>query len=270
MKPSLRIINDGSAGTEFNMAADLHLFETCSSVSTIYVRFYEWNPASITLGYMQKPAEILDLDACARDGIRWIRRVTGGRAVLHKEDLTYSCIFPTHLTMMGASVAETYALISRCLAHGLEEFGIPCTGHDTALDTAQARREVKLPCFLTPNRDEVMVENKKLIGSAQKRSKDAVLQHGSIPLTDAFHALADYSRIDDRQKTVQKKLFRKKCTCIRDHICDATSGALTDALARGFSCALGLAPQHQPWSKNENATIMRYMNTEEFRHTWCQ
>ena len=99
------------------MAADLYLMEHCPEDEFV-LRLYRWEPAAITLGYMQRPRQQLQFDALHSDGVDWIRRPTGGRAVLHKEDLTYSCVFSRNLTELGSSVETTYAVITRCLAHG--------------------------------------------------------------------------------------------------------------------------------------------------------
>jgi lipoate-protein ligase A len=252
------------------MAADLYLLDTCAHTNEITLRLYEWDPSAISLGYMQNPGELLDTQACKRDGIAWIRRITGGRAVLHKEDITYSCVFPVSLTWMGTTVAQTYALLSRCLAAGLRRCGIRCSAHDALLDAQQARREVKLPCFLASNRDEIMVEGKKLIGSAQKRTSTGVLQHGSIPMTRAFQELPFYTRIDTRQQHVQKRLLGQKCTCLCDIHPSITKQACIDALAQGFTEGLGVTARYRDWTAEEYAAIQTRAHSAAFASQWCQ
>ena len=117
MTISLRTIIDIRAGNPaFNMAADLSLLRSCVNHSTIFVRFYQWFPASITIGLMQDASAILDFSPHAKK-ITWNASAgpTGGRAVLHDNDITYSCIFPATIVEMGKTIMETYRIISQCL-----------------------------------------------------------------------------------------------------------------------------------------------------------
>ena len=93
---------------------------------------------------------------------------------------------------------ETYRIISRCLMGGLNDVGIQCVSCDSTNALRETKREMKLPCFLAPNRNEIMVDGKKLVGSAQKRTAEAILQHGSIPLTSAYRNLPDYLKLSGK------------------------------------------------------------------------
>ncbi|MDG5815831.1 lipoate--protein ligase family protein [Chitinispirillales bacterium ANBcel5] len=216
MTTRLRIIDDSAHEPRFNMAADYYLLKNCSKSDCVNVRIYSWTVPSITLGYMQNAQEVLDMEAIKRDGVHYIRRPTGGRAVLHDDDITYSCIFPHAVTSMGTSIAQTYAIITRCLIDGLKRCSIPCDTHDSYDEFRELKREIKLPCFLSPNRDEVMVGGRKLVGSAQKRTIDGVLQHGSIPLSCAYRRLPEYLQIDDKSRRVQKRALEAKSISINE------------------------------------------------------
>jgi lipoate-protein ligase A len=191
------------------MAADLYLLSLCEQSPAVFVRLYSWKKPSITLGVTEKPQETLDLAAIAAHDVEWIRRPTGGRSVLHDHDITYSCVFSAEgVNGMGASLMETYGVISSCLMNGLEKAGIRCGAHDSPLDSHISRMSARLPCFLSPNRHEIMVEGRKLLGSAQKRSAKAVLQHGSIPLTPAFRLLPDYLVLSAEERELPKCCMR--------------------------------------------------------------
>jgi Lipoate-protein ligase A len=247
----IRFITDSARSAVFNMAADQFLLEKCTCSDTVFVRFYFWEKPSITLGYMQKADEILDFNRITSDNVSWIKRPTGGRAVLHDEDLTYSCIFPTNLHIMGATVQQSYAIITGCLISGLKLLGIPCQAHDSYKEYLNVKREVKLPCFLAPNRDEIMVDGKKLVGSAQRRTVKGVLQHGSIPLSNNYRKLPLYLKVSDKERERHQELLLAKSISIHEINPDITADNLTDALRRGFLRNLNLDCEYTNWTAPE-------------------
>jgi lipoate-protein ligase A len=255
MKIKLRVIQDGPHTAAFNMAADMYLLKKCLEDQNVCLRIYSWQPSAISIGYMQNAEQVLNLKSCIKNGIDWIKRPTGGRAVYHCEDLSYSCVFSLAVKMMGSSIHESYSIISDCLMNSFRLCNIDTSPHDSDMDARDARREIKLPCFLSPNRRELMVGNRKLAGSAQKRTSGAVLQHGSIPLTPAFRNLPDFENINDDEKLAQKDLLEKKCACISEIAPDCKSWQLEDALAEGFGKTLGMEVVFDGWSEKEREEI---------------
>lgn len=250
------------------MAADQFLLKQCSDTSTVTVRFYFWATPAITLGYMQKAADVLDLERIKTDKISWIKRPTGGRAVLHDEDLTYSCIFPNTLTNMGSTVQQSYQIITQCLLNGLSSLGVPCQAHDSYEEYLNVKREVKLPCFLAPNRDEIMVNGKKLVGSAQRRSTKGVLQHGSIPFTDNYRMLPRYLNVSEKERDTHKNLLSLKSICLKEIDANITSQSLIEALQKGFINSLGVPWIRQDWTNDELSKIYDLAVSEEFKKHW--
>ena len=264
----LRIIDDGPHCAAFNMAADLFLMESCIHGNVVIVRFYEWSPASITMGYMQKVGEVLDLSAMEKNNVAWARRPTGGRAVLHDNDITYSCIFPATITGMGKTVMDTYAVISHCLMAGLTKAGIQCAAGDCFDQLRETRRDVKLPCFLAPNRNEIMVGGRKLVGSAQKRSARAVLQHGCLPCTEAYRALPDYLQLSAPQRAIQKQLLAEKSICLREIEPGLKPARVKRALIEGFAETLSFPADESPWTNEEIEKIEALARSREFMEKW--
>jgi len=260
----MRFIIDQSRPADFNMAADLYLLEHCADCHTVTVRFYSWARPSITIGYMQSPSTELDLDALRMHGVDWVRRPTGGRAVLHHGDITYSCIFPKSITEMGSGITQTYRLLTKCLIDGLAGASVKCTTHDSDTELKNVKREVKLPCFLAPNRDEIMVNGKKLVGSAQKRSADAVLQHGSIPITDDYRRLPEYLQIDISEKIKQTELLKSKSCYINELTSGVSFDSLTKCLMNGFASVLPFEFEVTPWTSLEEEKINNILRNNEF------
>jgi lipoate-protein ligase A len=155
---------------------------------------------------------------------------------------------------MGRGITETYRVIAGCLMNGLGRGGIECAAHDSGM-VRELGRETKLPCFLAPNREEIMVGGKKLIGSAQKRSAGAVLQHGSIPLTDAYRRLPKYLRINDAERLKQTELLAAKSCCVGELIRENTFESVVRCLMDGFSAVLPFKGEVTPWSREEKMLI---------------
>lgn len=264
----IRFIIDSAHDAAFNMAADQYLLDQCVYAETMFVRFYSWASPTITLGYMQKPDEILNLKSLLEKGVCWIKRPTGGRAVLHHEDLTYSCIFSNSFKFMGLTVQQSYQIITGCLLQGLNSIGVQCEAHDSYDDYAAVKREVKLPCFLAPNRDEIMVEGKKLIGSAQRRTTRGVLQHGSIPFSDKFRNLPDFLNLSEKEISIQKNLLLRKSTCLSEIDQQLNRKDVIDALQHGFKKMLNLPSCVSEWTESEFKEIETIAQSEEFHKQW--
>lgn len=268
MNPKIEFIIDPSCSAAFNMAADLYLLSRCGNSSTLFVRFTKWEPPCITLGYMQRADDILNMPALRKSGITWIRRPTGGRAVLHWRDITYSCVFPVTIDSMGESINKTYGIISRCLIKGLKECGIEAEMLESSAEIKKTRNEAALPCFLAPNRNEIMVRGKKLIGSAQKRTTRGVLQHGSMPLTGSFRRLPLYCKMNRAEQIRRQKLLKEKCTCVEECLDYFTDEGIIKNLIHGFVQSISLTYEIREWSQEEKREILSISNSEIFKHKW--
>ena len=144
------------------------------------LRLYSWRVPTLSLGLLQRPTGAVDLVACERLAIPVVRRPTGGRAVLHAQELTYSVAAPRQGSWRALSVSEVFGLVSRGLILGLARLGIVAGVGDSGVGTADRQRVEA--CFLARRMPAVLVDGRKLIGSAQRRFPQAVLQHGSILL----------------------------------------------------------------------------------------
>jgi lipoate-protein ligase A len=176
-----------------NMAVDEFLFRSLDGNPRTYLRFYQWERPTASLGYTQNTAKVVDLDFCRRNGIDIVRRITGGKLVLHHQEITYSVVSSDAATFT-ATLAGSYKLISRALLRGLELMGLAPTSADKA-PPFYAKSD--LPCFSHPAQDEIELGGRKIIGSAQKRSGTGFLQHGSIPLGHDERLLKSVSLLPD-------------------------------------------------------------------------
>jgi lipoate-protein ligase A len=172
----------------WNMAVDEAILEAAGKgQAPPTLRLYAWSPPCLSLGYAQ-PIGDIDSTELKLQGWQLVRRPTGGRAILHTDEITYSVMAPLHDPHLAGGVLESYRRLSIALVQALTELGL----------SAQAEREYNLPtgarrdgpvCFEVPSNYEITAGGKKLIGSAQARRLTGILQHGSLPL------IGDLSRI---------------------------------------------------------------------------
>lgn len=192
----LRRLVDRPAPGAWNMAVDEALLETARSGEPT-VRFYRWEPGCLSFGRNQTARGRYDPDAVREAGIDVVRRPTGGRAVFHHREVTYSVAAPT-----GAwgSLKDCYLRINQALAHGLRELGVPADVVEPGGE--RAPRPTTRACFSDPVAGEVTVGGGKLVGSAQWREDGAFVQHGSI-LTHDDQRVAEELRLEQGMSTVR-------------------------------------------------------------------
>lgn len=208
------------------------------------VRFYTWNPATLSIGYFQKAEKEIDKEQVERLGIGFVRRPTGGRAVLHDKELTYSVIVSEKHPLMPSGVTEAYKVISLGLLHGFQALGLQA--EMVSLASEEEKEKYSSPgssaCFDSPSWYELVVEGKKVAGSAQTRQKGVILQHGSILLDMDVEQLFALLRFpSDRVKQRMIESFRQKAVTIND--VSPTPVSLNEAITAfrtGFASGLGI------------------------------
>ena len=192
---------DGAHDPAENMRRDEALLRGAEQGAAPVLRLFLFQPPGITLGRAQDPARELDLERCRAAGVPWAVRPTGGRAIYHDEEWTYSLAAPLDDPAWGGTLAQAYDRASRLVAASLVGLGVPATlargasRGDLAphAGSAGAARgpAAALPCFASTARHEIVIEGRKLVGSAQRRTARALLQQGSVLLGPAHLRLAD-------------------------------------------------------------------------------
>jgi len=162
------------------MAVDEVLLEAVGQNKSLpCLRLYAWEPPCISIGYAQ-PCIDIDQKRLTDLGWDWVRRPTGGRAILHSDELTYSVVAPLNEPRVSGGVLESYQRLSKALLTALHSLNIPALAHPT--NSIANNQKNGAVCFQVPSNYEIVVNAKKLIGSAQARRKNGVLQHGTLPL----------------------------------------------------------------------------------------
>ncbi len=184
------------------------------------LRLYLWKPPAVSMGYFQSAEKTVDLKKCKDRGVDVVRRITGGRAVLHEDEITYSvCASADDFPHLGDNTIQTYQRLSMALLESLRVLGIDAEWVKPSTDKKSSPFHVifSKPCFASNSRYEIVVEGKKLVGSAQRRfyfrsdqdRKDSFIQHGSILTGKGKHSLAELLPEEDSVKMVKQNLEEK-------------------------------------------------------------
>ena len=238
-------INTGSKNPYYNMAMDEALlnFVSRGEIDPV-IRFYTWNPATLSIGYFQRLQKEIDIDKVKEKGYGLVRRQTGGRGVLHDKELTYSVIVPESHPNMPSTVTEAYKIISQGLLEGFKNLGFET--YFAIPRSKEERDKLKQPrssvCFDAPSWYELVVEGRKIAGSAQTRQKGVILQHGSILQDIDIDDLFDmFIFKNERLKAKMKENFVQKAVAINDilnqHI---TLNEMENAFKSGFKKGLNI------------------------------
>lgn len=245
MTETWNFINTGSKDPYYNMAMDEALlnFVSRGEIDPV-IRFYTWNPATLSIGYFQRLQKEIDIDKVKEKGFGLVRRQTGGRGVLHDKELTYSVIVPESHPNMPSTVTEAYRVISQGLLEGFKNLGFDT--YFAVPKTPEERQKLKQPrssvCFDAPSWYELVVEGRKIAGSAQTRQKGVILQHGSILQDIDIDELFDmFIYKKERLKLKMKEAFVEKAVAINDisdeHI---TISQMEEAFEKGFKKGLNI------------------------------
>ncbi|MDY6876116.1 MAG: biotin/lipoate A/B protein ligase family protein [Chloroflexota bacterium] len=276
-----RLLRSDPADGATNMAVDeaiQRMVATGQVPPTL--RFYAWEPACLSLGRAQPLADV-NLEALRAAGYDLVRRPTGGRGILHVDELTYSVVAPQVEPRVAGGIVESYRRLSAGLMHGLEHLGIKGIAADrrTPLPPAGRAEESKPPpfageagggkspvCFQVPSDYEITAMGRKLAGSAQMRARSAVLQHGVLPLygditriCPLLTACPDPVRMHARATTIEQALGQP-----------VTWDDVADALEAGFAEALNINLEPGTLTGEERAWVTRLRAEKYATEEWTR
>ena len=253
----------------WNMATDQFFAETMQHGQRPIMRLYQWQPWCISLGIHQS-ADCVNLDKCQKQGIDVVRRQTGGRAVFHSEEITYSVILPRNHGF-GHSVTETYHHISLGLAAGLRRLGVPASFQKRSVSMkSHYENKISMSCFSAAALHEIVVHGRKLVGSAQRRLQSGILQHGSVLVGSAHLKLFDYfNHLSEAEKEQMHLEMARKTTTVQEILeCDLSIASIGCALKKGMEDQLGITFQNRELTsaekqaiKNRQSRFVIYQNT---------
>lgn len=263
------IINPPNPGA-WNMALDEAILESViKREQPPTLRFYDWHPYTLSLGHAQ-PYSDVDIAVLQSNGWDIVRRPTGGRAILHADELTYSICAPEEDAHVSGNILESYRLLSTGLLKGLEIAGISA---DSKPKNKEEKQNIVNPvCFQYPSDYEITYQGKKLIGSAQARRNRGVLQHGAIPL------YGDISRIvtvlnypDEGERAKAKSRLLGRATTISEILGRQMAWQdIMQCFVQGFELALHIELQTGKISPDERKRAYELLKDKYANDLWTQ
>jgi lipoate-protein ligase A len=273
-----RFLHTGNRSSAENMAIDeAILLAVASGESLPTIRFYGWQPATLSIGYFQKVQEI-NLHVLREEQTGFVRRLTGGRAVLHEHELTYSIIVPEDYPGIPRQVTEAYRVLSEGLLIGYQALGL-----DAKMMQYQSEQDAQFAmqsappsaaCFDAPSWYEVVVDGRKVAGSAQIRKNNVLLQHGSILLEHDTDKLFRYLHAADQHMITQlKNHFNEKSVTINDllRFRNRKASSLQDIepmFKQGLRKALAIDLQDGHLSDKENQLTVELIARKYGNEAW--
>lgn len=261
------ILSDPKSGKE-NMAVDSAILAAVESgLSPPTLRLYSWDPPCLSLGYSQ-PYSDIDQTLLEVSGWDVVRRPTGGRAILHTDELTYAVIGPRSDPRLEGGLTQSYQRLSEALYESLVRMDLPVEIHQGKNPLANSQPV----CFENPSDFEITVAGRKIIGSAQARKKTALLQHGSLPLG------GDLTRItrvliyntEDKRKEAAHVLSQKACTAADVLEKEITWDQAARAFISGFSQTLNLNFIEGQLSSIENELVKELLKNQFKNNKWTR
>ncbi len=188
----------------WNMAFDEVLMEKVfKEESVVFLRVYRWRPWAISLGYSQNGGNEFDFEKIKNAGYDVVRRTTGGRAVFHAEEITYSITAPIKHPDFNGGVNSNYKKIGAALLKTLYDAGFDELNlQKMKTEDGAFKKNIPNPCFSSTARYEITYSDKKIVGSAQKKTRKTIQQHGSILLGREHLNIVDYMNLNERQKEI--------------------------------------------------------------------
>jgi lipoate-protein ligase A len=251
------------------MAVDESILEHIGSGDSLpTLRLYAWDPACLSLGHAQPLADV-DMQRLKEHGWEVVRRATGGRAILHTDELTYSVIAPNHEPPVAGTVLESYNRLALALLVAIKELELSVEMKEGKADGNGTPNPI---CFEVPSTYEITVDGKKLIGSAQARKKEGVLQHGSLPLT------GDLARIcqalvfesESAREGASRRLLTRAAT-VESALGRAVSWeAAAQAFIHAFESQLGLSLKRGELSESESKRADELVKEKYDHPSWTQ
>jgi lipoate-protein ligase A len=273
-----RLLHTPPSNGAWNMAVDESILEHIQrGESQPTLRLYSWNPPCLSLGHAQSFADV-DMERVKANGWEVVRRMTGGRAILHTDELTYSVTGSTEEPVLAGGILESYNRLAQALMYAVRELGLPVEMKEHA--DQPATKSLNPVCFEVPATYEITVNGKKLIGSAQARKKEGVLQHGSLPLTGDLTRICQALVFKDeaaREFASQRLLARATTvstvlnTSVQSVISVETAWeTAAQSLVRGFESQLGIKFESGVLSPSEEKRAAELVKEKYAHPSWTE
>ncbi len=241
---------------ETNMARDEFFFDACHRKKMGILRLYSWKNPTFSIGVSQRFLKAVNIEFISNHNCSYVRRITGGKAVLHHNEITYSVISSEDFFFKNNDLYRSYLLISRILVQAFQAIGLDAylsQGSPSSLSKSNN------PCFSFPTPNELEIGGKKIVGSAQKRDKIALLQHGSIPISMDYDLYAGGTRNSP-------EFIRNSMTTLSD-VTTHSGEDLSRALIDCFQSTLGVRLEAYEFNP-EDSNILGEIEKKYASYDW--
>ncbi|MGJ3240921.1 MAG: lipoate--protein ligase family protein [Anaerolineae bacterium] len=261
-----RLIYDKPMFGAYNMAIDEAIMQAVGQGDAPpTLRLYAWEPLCLSLGYGQR---LRDVDQERLHGQRWhlIRRPTGGKAILHGDELTYSVALPQYDELAQGDVVESYRRISEALINSLQSLGVSPRSEKQA----KGNRDLGPVCFEVPSHYEITADGKKLIGSAQVRRRQGILQHGTLPLHGDITRICEVlAYADETERAHARQQVAQRATTLGSVLGhDVDWQTVAEALVQGFTQTFDIQFQQSQLTPEEQNTVARFLDERYHNAGW--
>ena len=264
-----RLIITPPARGAWNMAVDESILEHIGRGESIpTLRLYAWAPPCLSLGHAQ-PFSDIDINRLKQRGWEVVRRATGGRAILHTDELTYSIIAPSNEPQVEGSILESYNRLAQALLLAVKNLELPVEIKEGKINEAATPNPV---CFEVPSAYEITVNGKKLIGSAQARKKEGVLQHGSLPLTGDLTRICQALTFENEsaREDASTRLLERATTVESAVGVGISWENAAQAFVHAFEVQLGLNFERKELSASESNRAEELVKEKYAQPVWTQ
>jgi lipoyl(octanoyl) transferase len=266
---SWRLLLTPPARGAWNMAVDEAILENIGrGDSPATLRLYAWDPACLSLGHAQPLADV-DSARLKERGWEVVRRATGGRAILHTDELTYSVTGSAEEPLLAGGVLESYNRIAQALLLAVRNLELNVEIKEGKENDHAAPNPV---CFEVPSTYEITVDGKKLIGSAQARKKEGILQHGSLPLTGDLTRICQALVFENQtaREEASKRLLRR-ATTVESALGRAVSWeTAAQVFIHAFEAQLGLCFERGELSESESRRAEELVREKYAHPSWTE
>ena len=223
------------------------------------MRFYQWERPALTIGYFQAIKDEIDIRRYREDRVPIVRRITGGRTVLHQHELTYNIVSPIKNPLFPNNIRGAYLVIARGLSAGLKILGIDNEIFQPEDNGGRARINRSGFCFSSPSVHEITVSGRKIIGSAQRRWSDIFLQQGSIILDRGpkFFMAGNQTEESEHSTSILESLGR-----------EVSVEELRDAILSGFKEELNIEFKEDSLADHEKRLSEKLYLDKYTRDEW--
>lgn len=260
MKNKWRLIISGRKDLYYNMALDEYLFRSYTDYNKPVFRIYGWHPGAFTIGNNQRAEKVLYLDKCKEDNIAFVRRMTGGSVIYHADEITYSIICSDADIDNNEGIKNSYKILCSFIIEMYKMLGLDAY-YSIDDKNYEIRKGLSNYCFSAWEEYDIVVKGKKIGGNAQRRNRNIILQHGSIPIGLNLDKIKKYvHEIPDD--------FYDRTVSLNDLINNNSYNEIENKMIDSFKNIMNVDFYKEEFNDNESLIVEDLINIKYKSNNW--